>query len=255
MKYSLLTTLLYLCICLFVCFAQDCHAAKSWADIVSASPKADAPSNTVVVDQQTAPSIKKRTLPLGVYTKLPRSASLHKVRNVYDGDTLTLVDERRVRFLGVDTPELKEQQAYAQEAKAYTKQHCHKKNIYLDVQGEDKYGRLLAFVWVQLEDGTYLNVNEGLVANGLATVYLASKDERLSNFKTMLALQKEARNSRKGVWKNFVERNVVVTQYGSAYHLPTCRHLAKSRNTNILKASAAVDQGLHACRTCLADEI
>lgn len=259
MKFSLLSTLLCIYTCLAVaCLAQDCNAAKSWADIVAApsSKSKTPPSNNNNVGDDTNTKQKQSTP--GVYRKLPRNVERHLVRNVYDGDTLTLVDERRVRFLGIDTPELKEQQAYAQEAKAYTKQYCHKKEIYLDIRGKDKFGRLRAIVWVPLDDNNnalFLNVNEGLVANGFATVYLTTKNERLPNIKTLLALQNTARMTKRGLWQNFVERNVVVTQYGSAYHLPTCRHLAKSRNTRIITSSTAIDQGLHACRTCLADEI
>jgi endonuclease YncB( thermonuclease family) len=45
-----------------------------------------------------------------------------------------------------------EQHAYAQEAKEFTKRHCHKKESYLDIHGTDKYGRLLAIVWIPLVD-------------------------------------------------------------------------------------------------------
>jgi micrococcal nuclease len=256
MKFEMLTILLYIYTCLLVvCLAQDCDA-KSWADTVSAAPRdvVTAPTDINVVSKQ-----KQRASP-GVHKKLPRNVKKYSVRNVYDGDTLTLVDERRVRLLGIDTPELQEQQAYAPEAKEFTKRHCHKKEIYLDIHGTDKYGRLLAIVWVPLEcrnqhDALFLNVNEALVAEGLATVYMANKKERLPNLKSLLALQNTARLQKVRVWRNFVERNVVVTRYGAAYHLPTCRHLVRSHNTEILKASAAIDRGLHACRTCLADEV
>ena len=64
-----------------------------------------------------------------IHESLPAGAEKYMVRNVYDGDTLTLVDERRVRFLGIDTPEVKEKQPFAEEAKEYTKSRCHKKEI------------------------------------------------------------------------------------------------------------------------------
>ncbi|KAL3893685.1 MAG: hypothetical protein SGARI_008003, partial [Bacillariaceae sp.] len=95
-----------------------------------------------------------------VYSQLPSGAEEHPVRNVYDGDTLTLKDERRVRFLGVDTPELKEKQPFAQEAKDYTKSRC-SDSVYLKIEGKDHYDRLLAWVFVK-SGGGYLCVNEGL---------------------------------------------------------------------------------------------
>ena len=97
-----------------------------------------------------------------VYPSLPAGAEQVQVRNVYDGDTLTLTDERRVRFLGIDTPEIKEKQPFAQEAKAYTKDLCDKQDIWISYEpGQEKkdhYGRLLCFVWVQKGSG-YLCVN------------------------------------------------------------------------------------------------
>lgn len=191
-----------------------------------------------------------------VYPSLPPGAEQHSVRNVYDGDTLTLTNERRVRFLGIDTPEVKEKQPFAQEAKAYTKDLCHKQEIHLSFESsgdkEDHYGRLLAFVWVPA-DGGYLCVNEGIVAAGLARVYLPKKDAQLYNFDKMLKLQKEARAAGKGLWSVFEDYDVVATANGSAFHKRSCEHLSNVRNFREMTASEAVDQGLHPCRTCLAD--
>lgn len=90
-----------------------------------------------------------------LYPSLPEGAEKVQVRNVYDGDTLTLIDERRVRFLGIDTPELKEKQPFAEEAKVYTKNLCHKQEIWISYEPghekQDHYGRLLCFVWVQIQ--------------------------------------------------------------------------------------------------------
>ena len=141
-----------------------------------------------VEEQQKLPQVDDKST---IYERLP-SGAVEKcaVRNVYDGDTLTLRDERRVRFLMIDTPEIKEKQPYAQQAKAYTKNLCDKQDVWL-VFGDEKtdhYGRLLAFVYVQHENG-YLCVNEGIVAAGLAVVYTPSKHKKTDNFEKMLALQ------------------------------------------------------------------
>lgn len=247
-------------------------AKKSWADIVDNKLKGaeTLPGSKTDPTTAPAPSAPSRRQH-GIYNQLPPLAQKFRVQHVYDGDTLTLVDRRRVRFFGIDTPELKPvQQAFSQEAKAYTKQYCrNQQEIYLDIvqngdgsgKTTDKYGRLLAVVWTKTENGNYLNVCEGLVAAGLATAYFtkevptgfAKKKQRHLARKKLLQIQAEARKHRVGLWSDFVDRNVVVTKYGTAYHLPTCRHLARSRNTHVVTASKALDQGLHPCRSCLAD--
>mmetsp|Transcript_26932 Transcript_26932/g.41248 ORF Transcript_26932/g.41248 Transcript_26932/m.41248 type:complete len:236 (-) Transcript_26932:192-899(-) len=193
-----------------------------------------------------------------VYDSLPPGAETHRVRNVYDGDTLTLVDERRVRFLGIDTPEIKEKQPFAQEAKKYTADLCNKKEIYLTYEPngdkEDHYGRLLAFVWARAGDGQgYICVNEGIVAEGLARVYLPRKDSKLHNLNKMIKLQNDARINQRGLWSTFTDYDVVTTANGSAFHKINCKHLSNVRNFNHMKASEAMSKGLHPCRTCLAD--
>ena len=195
--------------------------------------------------------------PVVVYDRLPPNAEKYGVRNVYDGDTLTLVNGKRVRFLGIDTPEIKEKQAFAQEAKTYTKDLCDKKEIWISYEPgydkQDHYGRLLAFVWVRTSKGKYLCVNEGLVQQGLASFYSPKKSPKLHNYDRLLAMQKTARAKRVGIWKHFKDYTVVKTPYGSAFHKPSCKHLSNSKNTIKIMASQGLDDGLHPCRTCLAD--
>jgi endonuclease YncB( thermonuclease family) len=191
-----------------------------------------------------------------VYDKLPADAEKHRVRNVYDGDTLTLTDERRVRLLGIDTPEIKEKQPFAQEAKQYTKERCDKKDIWISFEPsgdkEDHYGRILAYVWVP-EGGRYLCVNEGIVAAGFASAYRPNTSTKLHNWDKLVALQKEARTAGRGMWSTFEDYTVVKTANGSAFHKRSCEHLSNTRNLTELKASEATEMGLHPCRTCLAD--
>lgn len=255
---------------------SECEAKSSWADIAAAKvdtatiskndvapkPKQQQKQPTTAswssrAASQSSSSQAKPICGAGFHKQLPADAKQYRVRNVYDGDTLTLIDERRVRLIGIDTPEIAERQPYAQEAKKYTRDYCHKKDIFLsfDPKGDktDKYGRLVAYVWVAV-DGGYLCVNEGIVAAGLATVYLATKEVKPRNFTQMLKLQKAARASGLGIWKNFKDYSVVVSRYGSAFHKPNCRHITNSRGVKTIQASDATDQGLHPCRTCLADK-
>ena len=255
-----------------VLHAEECEAKKSWADIAASTTSSPSPSSTIVdhndipkptasskIETKSLSSSSPSTEAVGLYRQLPKDAQAVTVRNVYDGDTLTLVDGRRVRLLGVDTPELEEQQPYAVEAKQYTKNLCHKQEIYISFDpnsdSQDKYGRLVANVWVpSSKNGYYLCVNEGLVANGFAHVYLAKKERKPSNFQTLLKLQKESRRNKKGLWSHFEDYNVWITRYGSAFHRRDCRHIAQSKGLKQVQASTAIDEGLHPCRTCLADK-
>lgn len=193
--------------------------------------------------------------PTPLYKYLPSNAEKFSVRNVYDGDTLTLVDERKVRLLGIDTPELKEKQPYADEAKNYTNLRCYQRSVWLVIDGEDHYGRILAHVYVPSEDekGYYLCINEGLVDSGYAYAYIPQKDKQPFNWSKMVKLQTQARKAKRGIWSRKIDYNqvVYVTLNGAAYHEKSdCTHLSKSKNLKEMKLSAALDLGLHPCRTC-----
>ena len=172
-----------------------------------------------------------------------------------------------MRLLGIDTPELKEKQAFALEAKEYTKRYCHGKDIWLsyddgsnDDNNKDHYGRLLAFIWVPTTGKQWLCVNEGLVASGLAHAYSPSNSKKVHNYDKMLAMQKIARKGKKGLWKSFKDFSVIVTPNGSAFHKckrkgkaeSDCKHLSRSKHLNVIQASDAYDKGCHPCRNCLA---
>ena len=233
----------------------------SWANVVG-KPTDD--NTTAAVAPQPAivsvvfPSSSDQHRSGAIHESLPNDAEQHTVRNVYDGDTLTLTDERRVRLLGIDTPEkIKENQPYAQEAKAYTKDRCNKEDIWLSFEPngerEDHYGRLLCFVWVRSDDGGdgYLCINEGIVESGFAKAYHPGKGEKLHNWEKLVELQSEARKAKRGVWTDFEDFKVVKTANGSAYHKRSCEHLSSVRNLTEMMASEAAEKGLHPCRTCL----
>lgn len=85
---------------------------------------------------------------------------------VVDGDTIDVEGVGRVRFVGVNTPERGEP-GY-KEAKEYVKKMCLGKTVGLDIddaKNKDKYGRILAVVYV---DG--VNLNQDLLKKGYAEV-------------------------------------------------------------------------------------
>ncbi|WP_299876722.1 thermonuclease family protein [uncultured Cocleimonas sp.] len=94
------------------------------------------------------------------------------VKWVYDGDTVLLTDKRKVRIIGVDTPETKHHkqkgQAYGAKAKEALreklKQHNYKVRLLYGKEKKDKYSRVLAHVF--LKDGT--NISSWLLQQGYA---------------------------------------------------------------------------------------
>lgn len=119
------------------------------------------------------------------------------VERAIDGDTFDIAGNLRVRLIGVDTPERTGADApYGKEAADFTRNVLEGKRVrlVLDVQERDRYGRLLAYVY--LEDGTFFN--ELLVREGYAYVYTVPPN--ISHAGTFLAGQSYAMERKRGVW-------------------------------------------------------
>ena len=99
----------------------------------------------------------------------------HNVLNVIDGDTVIIDDDKksRIRYLGIDTPEIAYQGSLgdpmSEEAKDFNAKLVQGKIVKLEFDEEkyDVYGRILAYVYV--DD---LLVNEELLKEGLATALI-----------------------------------------------------------------------------------
>lgn len=116
-----------------------------------------------------------------------------RVRNVVDGDTVVLQAGQRLRYLGINAPERGE--AFADEATRRNRRLVRGREVKLefDAEREDRYGRLLAYVWA---DGEM--VNETLLREGLAHVFVIPPNLRY--YHRFLAIQEEARRRRVGLW-------------------------------------------------------
>ncbi len=132
------------------------------------------------------------------------SATVQVVR-VFDGDTIQVCcvfgDRVTVRYVGVDTPQIhhpmKGVERYGKEASEANRKLVDGKKVTLefDVQQFDKYGRTLAYVY--LEDGTF--VNAWLVENGYAMVMTIPPN--VKHQELFLRLQREAREAKRGLWR------------------------------------------------------
>ena len=185
-----------------------------------------------------------------LHKSLPSKYEVHRVVKVYDGDTLTLENKSRVRLLGIDTPEIRPKQPYAEEAKNVLIKYCLDQSVYLSFEGDktDRYGRTLAWVWVQVRAvnnrqnkmvqaaGGYLNVSEEQLASGLATVYNPAKVP-FRNKQKLLAYQATARKERIGQWTEFSNSKVLKTKNGRCYHQDEhCTFLARSKHLIVQKS-------------------
>ena len=107
-----------------------------------------------------------------------------QVIKVYDGDTITVASKLpykdsplyrfQVRLLGIDSPEMtgktiEEKKAAQVAQKALEELLLHKK-VYLKEKSQEKYGRILANVYVD-HDGKLLLVNQWLLDNKYAVPY------------------------------------------------------------------------------------
>lgn len=127
----------------------------------------------------------------------------HLCSRAVDGDTLVIEmngGSEKVRLIGVDTPETvhpqKPVEHYGKEASAFTQRMVENKMVRLeyDWQQRDKYGRLLAYVY--LEDGTFLNAE--IIKQGYGFAYTRFPFKYLDEFREY---EKQARESKLGLWK------------------------------------------------------
>ena len=131
-----------------------------------------------------------------------------------DGDTARfLLDggtEEKVRFIGIDTPEVSgETEPYGAEASAYTAEAIPIGTtvwLELDAEERDRYGRLLAYVWLERPDETSNGqirsgmLNARLLLDGYAQVYTFPPNVKYVDQFTRY--QTEARGAGRGLWSD-----------------------------------------------------
>ena len=119
-----------------------------------------------------------------------------RVTRVIDGDTIVIEGNYRVRYIGIDTPEVHpEMEAFGLEAWQANRELVKGKVVYLekDVSEVDKYGRLLRYVYV---DDIFVNAE--LVRQGLAYAQPYSPDTKHQDY--LEQLEQEARQAGRGIW-------------------------------------------------------
>ena len=118
------------------------------------------------------------------------------VTQVIDGDTIVIDTGQRVRYIGIDTPEIyPEREAYGMKAWEANRELVEGKEVILerDVSETDKYGRLLRYVYT---DKVF--VNGELVRRGLAEAKAYPPDTKYQEY--LEELEAVAREARHGMW-------------------------------------------------------
>ena len=181
---------------LLVIFLSGCEASTSQFSPSPTLGPTFTPSFTPAPTSESTPTIPTTPTPAVKGEQVQEAL----VTRVIDGDTIQIEGGKKVRYIGIDTPETvdprKPVQCFGYEASNKNKELVGGKKVRLekDVSETDKYGRLLRYVWV----GDIL-VNDYLVRQGYAQSYTYPPDVKYQN--QFLEAQKEARKNNRGLWK------------------------------------------------------
>ena len=133
--------------------------------------------------------------------------TFYEVSKISDGDTFYVKTENsekfKIRLIGIDAPESYNvgtkvrKEYFGKEAKIYLTNLLKNKKVKLtfDIQKTDRYGRILAYAY--LENGVFLN--RYLVENGYAVV--ATFPPNVKFVEVFTKAEKSARNKKLGLWK------------------------------------------------------
>ena len=140
--------------------------------------------------------------------RLPDRAA---VRRVIDGDTIELSDGRLVRYIGIDTPEVRRRRGgqwvvdpepFGNAASEANRRLVAGRTVRLEYEAQthDRFGRLLAYVYVSDQ-----LVNEELLRLGYAQLLTIPPNVRyVERFRQVMA---EARRSQRGLWSGRAEED------------------------------------------------
>lgn len=179
-----------------------------------------------------------------------------RVKFVYDGDTILLENGVRVRYLGMNAPELDhhggKSEAMAHDAWKANQRLVADARVRLEQTREkqDQYGRCLAFVF--LNDGRM--VNNLMVERGMAHVSVYSKG--LKYRKLLLESQRNAMTEKKGIWKKLLKNHGGICLGNSRsfrFHDMTCSFggkISKKSQKRFRSRRDAFWEGYSPCKQC-----
>ncbi len=149
------------------------------------------------IKPSTSPSPKVENAEATI-SSTPALNELVKVRRVIDGDTIEIEGGKRVRLIGIDTPELNksgETGCFGREAFDYAAKLLNGQTVKMekDISETDRYNRLLRYIYL----GDTM-INDKLVRDGYAKVYTYPPDVKYKD--KFLESEKYARDNNLGLW-------------------------------------------------------
>ena len=131
-----------------------------------------------------------------------------KVQKLHDGDSLRLTDGRKIRLVGINTPEMYKKPNGLQEPLALEAKQALKallgEGFYLSTaeQAHDRYGRTLAYTY----DKNGYRVEAKLLQKGLG--FLVAFGPNLKQLDCLQASQAQAKQYQRGIWQHAYYRPV-----------------------------------------------
>lgn len=180
----------------------------------------------------------------------------HYVRWVIDGDTIVLENGQKVRYAGINAPEIRHDdepgEPFGYEALRANIRLVKNKRVILEWAEEkrDRFGRLLAYVF--LPDGTF--VQEELVKAGLAFVCYMPPNTKY--YEKLLRDQRRAIRLRQGLWAGDYFRGepyYIGNKKSRRFHRPNCPYGRRTSRRNLVifhHMKEAFFEGYCPCKKC-----
>ena len=183
------------------------------------------------------------------------ASSFFQVRWVDDGDTVVLADGRRVRYCGINAPEVAHEdrpaQRFGPEARDFNRKLVYKKAVRLEFDREkhDQYGRVLAYLF--LKDGTFVNAE--LVKSGCAYYVFRRPNKKYDSL--LLRLQRKAMAKKVGMWEGFPDQRgpFLGNRHSKRFHQTTCpfgKRTSAKRQIIFKTKHDAFWEGYSPCKRC-----
>jgi micrococcal nuclease len=178
------------------------------------------------------------------------------IKYVYDGDTVVLTSGEKVRYLGIDAPEIghngQKSEFMALESKNYNLRTVRNRHARLefDEERKDRYGRLLAYVF--LDNGEM--VNALMVKKGFAFVLINKPNTKFLHL--LLDCQRKAMTEKVGIWSKAPEKKepyYLGNRDSYRFHRPSCPLGKKISHFNLVRfesSDKAYWEGYSPCREC-----